>query len=84
MNPVVVSELCHVDIDGHRLVYRVAGRGPALVVLRLHRSPREVPQIELLRDRWQVFQMDPLGWAPGLKWVEENNDRDDGRGDDSP
>lgn len=59
----VVTELHDVDFDGHRLAYRVTGRGPALVVLNGYRRRQDLPQLRLLRASWQVFQIDPLGYG---------------------
>jgi pimeloyl-ACP methyl ester carboxylesterase len=56
-------ETRHIEIDGHRIVYRVAGSGPPLVALYPHRGPDRDPRPGLLADRWQVFQIDPLGFG---------------------
>jgi pimeloyl-ACP methyl ester carboxylesterase len=57
-----VSQPCHVDFDGHRLVYRVSGEGPALVVLNLYRR-RDLMQSRVLSHQWQVFELCPLGYG---------------------
>jgi pimeloyl-ACP methyl ester carboxylesterase len=57
-----MSEVRHIRFDGHRLAYRVAGEGPALVVLHLYRR-RDVIQLRQLSDRWQVFEVAPLGYG---------------------
>jgi pimeloyl-ACP methyl ester carboxylesterase len=51
-----------VDVDGHRLRYRVSGQGPALVVLDLYRG-RDAVHARVLGDRWRVFQVHPLGYG---------------------
>jgi pimeloyl-ACP methyl ester carboxylesterase len=58
-----LTETRQLDFDGHRLAYRVAGDGPALVVLSLYRRRADVPQARLLSDRWRVFQVHPLGYG---------------------
>jgi pimeloyl-ACP methyl ester carboxylesterase len=58
-----VSETLHLDFDGHRLAYRVTGRGPALVVLNLYRRRDDAIQAQLLGDVCQVFQIYPLGYG---------------------
>jgi pimeloyl-ACP methyl ester carboxylesterase len=57
-----MTRVQHIDFDGHRLAHRVAGSGPALVVLHLYRRP-DVVQLRLLRDRWRVFEVHPLGYG---------------------
>jgi pimeloyl-ACP methyl ester carboxylesterase len=59
----VISEQKHVAFDGHRVAYRVAGEGPAIVVLRQNRARLDSIQLRQLRDSYQVFQIDPLGYA---------------------
>jgi hypothetical protein len=44
---------------GHSIAYRVAGRGPALVLVKPHRHPRDYRQLRLLADRYRVIQMEP-------------------------
>ncbi len=51
------------DFDGHQLTYRVSGRGPALVLLSLYRRSADMIQARLLSDRFQVFQIAPLGFG---------------------
>ena len=55
----LISEQRHVAFDGHRVVYRVAGEGPALVVLRQNRVRLDLIQLRELRGSHQVFQIDP-------------------------
>jgi pimeloyl-ACP methyl ester carboxylesterase len=59
----VASEIRYVDFDGHQLAYRVSGHGPALVVLSLYRRRPDMAQARMLSDRWQVFQVAPLGYG---------------------
>lgn len=59
----VISEQRQVHFDGHRLVYRVGGEGPALVVLRQNRAKLDSIQLRALRNSMRVFQVDPLGYA---------------------
>ena len=58
-----VSETLHLDFDGHRLAYRVTGRGPAFVVLNLYRRRADAIQAQQLGDGCQVFQIYPLGYG---------------------
>ena len=58
-----MSETRYVDFDGHRLAYRVAGEGPALVVLHLYRRREPLIHLRSLSDRWQVFEISPLGYG---------------------
>ena len=57
------SETHVVDFDGHRLAYRVTGQGPALVVLNLYRRRDDLVHARLLSNRYQVFQIYPLGYG---------------------
>jgi pimeloyl-ACP methyl ester carboxylesterase len=52
-----------IEFDGHRLAYRVAGSGPALVVLNGYRRRADLVQMRVLSDRWRVFQIDPIGYG---------------------
>lgn len=52
-----------VSFAGHGISYRVAGSGPALVLVKPHRHPKDYPQLRLLADRYQVIQVDPLGFG---------------------
>jgi pimeloyl-ACP methyl ester carboxylesterase len=58
-----VTSILHLDFDGHQLAYRVSGRGPALVVLSLYRRRPDMVQARMLSDRWQMFQIAPLGYG---------------------
>lgn len=53
--------------SGYRLVYRVAGTGPALVLIKPHRAPKEYVQLRLLADRYTMIQIDPLGFGSSDK-----------------
>ncbi len=53
----------YLDFDGHRLAYRVTGDGPALIALSLYRRREDLVQARVLSDRWQVFQIEPLGYG---------------------
>ena len=66
----MASETLHFDFDRHRIAYRVMGRGPALVVLSLYRRRENMVQVRLLRDRWQVFQIAPLGYGSSERTAE--------------
>lgn len=57
------TETRQLNFDRHRLVYRVTGEGPALVVLSLYRRREDVIQARALGDRWRVFQIHPLGYG---------------------
>lgn len=52
-----------IDFDGRRLAYRVTGTGPALVVLSLYRRRDDGVQAQVLSDRWQIYQIQPLGYG---------------------
>jgi pimeloyl-ACP methyl ester carboxylesterase len=60
---VSATELSFIDFDGHKLAYRKAGSGPALVVLNGYRRRADMPQLRILRDSWHVFQIDPIGYG---------------------
>lgn len=60
---VSMSETRGLEFDGHHLAYRVTGEGPALVVLSLYRRREDMIQARVLSDRWQVFQIHPLGYG---------------------
>ncbi|HVX44467.1 MAG TPA: alpha/beta hydrolase [Mycobacteriales bacterium] len=53
----------YVDYDGHRIAYRVSGRGAALVVLNLYRRQPDLMQARLLSHHFRVFQIWPLGFG---------------------
>jgi pimeloyl-ACP methyl ester carboxylesterase len=52
-----------VDFDSHRLAYRAAGEGPAIVVLRNDRLRRDFAQARLLRGSRRVVEVYPLGYG---------------------
>lgn len=58
-----MTETRQLDFDGHRLMYRVSGDGPALVVLSLYRRREDMIQASVLDDRWRIFQIQPLGYG---------------------
>lgn len=58
-----MSQILHLDFRGHRLAYRVSGNGPALVVVHLYRRRLDVVQARMFSDRWQVFEIAPLGYG---------------------
>jgi pimeloyl-ACP methyl ester carboxylesterase len=60
---LLVTETERIDFDGHRLAYRVAGDGPALVVLNGYRRRADMPQLRFLSETWRVFQIDPIGYG---------------------
>jgi pimeloyl-ACP methyl ester carboxylesterase len=49
--------------DGHRVWYRVAGSGPALVLVRQNRVPADDRQLQLFSDRFTVLQVTPIGFG---------------------
>jgi pimeloyl-ACP methyl ester carboxylesterase len=49
--------------DGHRVWYRVAGSGPAMVLIRQNRVPANDRQLGLFTDRFTVFQVTPIGFG---------------------
>lgn len=53
----------YVEFDGHRLAYRVSGRGPALVVLSLYRRREDMSPARMLSENYRVFQVAPLGYG---------------------
>jgi pimeloyl-ACP methyl ester carboxylesterase len=53
----------YLEFAGHRLAYRVAGEGPALVVLQLYRRREDVVQLRSLSHRWKVCEIAPLGYG---------------------
>jgi pimeloyl-ACP methyl ester carboxylesterase len=58
-----MSDPQYIDFDGHRVAYRVAGGGPALVVLHLYRRKEPLIHLRVLSDVWQVFEISPLGYG---------------------
>jgi pimeloyl-ACP methyl ester carboxylesterase len=58
-----MSETLSIDFDGHRLAYRVAGEGPAVVVLHLYRRREDLIHLRVLSDTWKVFEFAPLGYG---------------------
>jgi hypothetical protein len=48
---------------GHDISYRVAGHGPALVLVKPHRHPKDYLQLRLLSDRYMIIQIEPLGFG---------------------
>jgi pimeloyl-ACP methyl ester carboxylesterase len=53
----------HVDFDGHRLAYRVSGRGPAVVIVSQYWRKEDEVYSRLLSHRWQVFRVTPVGYG---------------------
>ncbi|MEQ7127028.1 alpha/beta hydrolase [Actinopolymorpha sp. B11F2] len=51
------------EFAGHRVAYRVAGHGPALVVLKNDRYSTVSVELRLLSDRYMVVQISPLGFG---------------------
>ena len=58
-----MSEIHHVDFDGHRVAYHVAGQGPAVVMLNLYRRREDRMRARLVQNGWQVFHVAPLGYG---------------------
>jgi pimeloyl-ACP methyl ester carboxylesterase len=58
-----MSETQYIDFDGHRMAYRVAGEGPAVVVLQLYRRRDPMIHSRALSDLWQVFEVSPVGYG---------------------
>jgi pimeloyl-ACP methyl ester carboxylesterase len=56
-------ETRYVEFDGHRLAYRIAGDGPALVVLQLYRRREPLVHLRALSDRWTVVEISPIGYG---------------------
>jgi pimeloyl-ACP methyl ester carboxylesterase len=55
---------------GHGISYRVDGSGPALVLVKPHRSPKIYDLMALLSDRYTVIQIEPLGFG----WSDRPSD----------
>lgn len=51
------------EFAGHRIAYRVAGHGPALVLLKNDRYSTISDELRLLSDRYTVVQISPLGFG---------------------
>jgi pimeloyl-ACP methyl ester carboxylesterase len=58
-----MTETHYLEYDGHRLAYRIAGKGPALVVLNLYRRREDTIQVQLLSDAFKVVEVAPLGYG---------------------
>jgi pimeloyl-ACP methyl ester carboxylesterase len=52
-----------VEFAGYRISYRVAGAGPALVIVNPHRYPKERIELGRLSGRFRVIQVSPLGFG---------------------
>jgi pimeloyl-ACP methyl ester carboxylesterase len=52
-----------VEFAGHRVSYGVAGDGPALIIVKPHRYPKEYIELSQLSDRFRVIQVSPLGFG---------------------
>jgi pimeloyl-ACP methyl ester carboxylesterase len=48
---------------GYRIAYRVLGEGPAVVLVKPHRLPKDYDLLTLLSARHQVIQIEPLGFG---------------------
>lgn len=58
-----MTEKRTIVFDGHRLSYRVAGSGPALVVPFLWRHRDDCIQMRTLARSHEVFQIEPIGYG---------------------
>jgi pimeloyl-ACP methyl ester carboxylesterase len=52
-----------VEFDGHRLAYRVGGRGPAVVIVSQYWRENDEVLAGFLGDRWQLFRITPVGYG---------------------
>lgn len=55
------------DFDGHRLAYRVCGRGPAVVIVSQYWREDDEVHVRLLSDRWQLFHVTPVGYGKSAR-----------------
>jgi pimeloyl-ACP methyl ester carboxylesterase len=58
-----VSETHYVEFAGHRVAYRVAGDGPAIVILHLYRRREDLIHLRVLSSAYRVFEISPLGYG---------------------
>lgn len=59
----MATETLALDFNGHRLVYRVSGRGPALVVISQYWRREDEVHVRRLADGWQVHHITPVGYG---------------------
>jgi len=52
-----------VDVDGARVAYRVAGKGPAIVLIKNNRHPVDFPVAQLLAEHYRTIQVHPVGFG---------------------
>ncbi|MFF1816087.1 alpha/beta fold hydrolase [Kribbella sp. NPDC058245] len=48
---------------GARVAYQVSGSGPALVLLKNNRQPRDFPAVSWLADRFRIVEVHPVGFG---------------------
>lgn len=61
---MATTETLAVDFDGHRLAYRLSGRGPALVYISQYwRRATDEVHVRLLADRCKLFHITPVGYG---------------------
>ncbi len=53
----------YVDVDGARVAYRVAGNGPAIVLIKNNRRPADFGVASLLTNHFRVVQVHPVGFG---------------------
>ena len=59
----MASQELALDFEGHRLVYRVSGEGPAIVVLSQYWRGEAVARARLLASNHRVFEITPVGYG---------------------
>lgn len=59
----MASQDLALDFEGHRLVYRVSGEGPAIVVLSQYWRREVVARARLLGADYQLFEITPVGYG---------------------
>lgn len=52
-----------VEVDGARVAYRVAGDGPAIVLIKNSEHPVDFPVAQLLASNFRTLQIQPVGFG---------------------
>lgn len=50
-------------LAGAKIAYQLTGSGPAVVLVKNNRRPRDLGAVELLADRFRVVQVHPVGFG---------------------
>lgn len=67
---MVETRTCGATYEGHRIWYRIAGSGPALVLIRQNRVPAGDRQLGLFADRFTALRVTPIGFGASERPVD--------------